>query len=503
MIRRNVIANSASKLWAAALSLAVVPFYLHILGIEAFGLIGVFLTLGPILSLLDLGLGTTLNRRLAQLSVLANRAGEMRDLLRTLEVIYWLVGLAIGVVLIALAPLIASHWIRPQQLATESVALALALMGIALACQWPLALYSGGLMGIERQVLASMVSACVITVRSIGAVLVLWLVAPTLQAFFAWQIGVSLAETVVNMVLLWRLLPAADRRPAFRVSALKEIWRFAAGVTGISAMAVILTQLDKVILSKVLTLDAFGYYSLACRVAVGLYYLAGPINTAFFPRFSQLAAQGDNKELARLYHGSCQLLSVAVIPVTIVLAFFPAEFLVLWTANWNVANSTSPLLRLILVGTALNALMTLPLALQLANGWTRLVFAVNTAAVIVLGPMIYVMALYHGAVGAAWVWIVLNCGYVLILLPMMHRRILPAELRAWFIVDVGIPLAAGLIVASIWKALIAGATSYAGMAVYMMLVSIFTLSATALAAPRIRAVIVRFMCTSAERPSGP
>jgi O-antigen/teichoic acid export membrane protein len=253
----------------------------------------------------------------------------------------------------------------------------------------------------------------------------------------------------------------------------------------------------------VLTLDAFGYYSLACRVAVGLYYLAGPINTAFFPRFSQLAAQGDNKELARLYHGSCQLLSVAVIPVTIVLAFFPAEFLVLWTANWNVANSTSPLLRLILVGTALNALMTLPLALQLANGWTRLVFAVNTAAVIVLGPMIYVMALYHGAVGAAWVWIVLNCGYVLILLPMMHRRILPAELRAWFIVDVGIPLAAGLIVASIWKALIAGATSYAGMAVYMMLVSIFTLSATALAAPRIRAVIVRFMCTSAERPSGP
>ncbi len=59
------------------MSLAFVPVYIKLLGIEAYGLIGFFLTLVAILSLLDLGLGTTLNRRLAQLSIEKNTAQEM------------------------------------------------------------------------------------------------------------------------------------------------------------------------------------------------------------------------------------------------------------------------------------------------------------------------------------------------------------------------------------------------------------------------------------------
>ena len=96
VIRRNVIANFAGKAWAVLMSLAFVPVYIKLLGIEAYGLIGFFLTLVAILSLLDLGLGTTLNRRLAQLSIEKNAAQEMCDLLRTLELIYLIIGIVIG-----------------------------------------------------------------------------------------------------------------------------------------------------------------------------------------------------------------------------------------------------------------------------------------------------------------------------------------------------------------------------------------------------------------------
>ena len=75
-------------------------------------------------------------------------------------------------------------------------------------------------------------------------------------------------------------------------------------------MAVILTQLDKIILSKVLTLEAFGYYSLAWMVASGLYYVVSPIFSALFPRFSQLATLDNSQALIQLYHRSCQLMSV-------------------------------------------------------------------------------------------------------------------------------------------------------------------------------------------------
>lgn len=493
MIRRNVLANSTSRLWAAAVSLAAVPFYVRFLGIEAYGVIGLYLALGPILSVLDLGLGTTLTRRVAQLSLSAGNSSEIRDLVRTLEALYWTVGIVLGIGLAVLAPLIAASWIQPEHLQADAIAQALVFMGIALACQWPLALYTGGLVGMQRQVLASALSAAIVTVRNVGAVIVLWQVDASLQAFFAWQILVSLAETLLTAWALWRSLPAGAARPRARLSTLREVWRFAAGVSGISLLAVVLTQIDKIILSRVLPLAEFGYYSLAYRVAVGLFYLAGPVNTAFFPRFAQLALAEDKRPLARLYHAGCQLLSVAVVPLAIVVAVFPAAFLQLWLLDPDVVRQTSPILRLLMIGTALNALMTLPLALQLAHGATRLVLCANAAAVVLLVPLIYAMSVRHGALGAAWVWIGLNAAYVAVLLPLMHGRLLEGELRHWIIADVGLPLAASAAVVWIYANLATIGDSYLATALHMIALTSLAILASVLAAPELRTWILRFL----------
>jgi O-antigen/teichoic acid export membrane protein len=491
VIRRNVIANFAGKAWAVLMSLAVVPFYLRFLGIEAYGLIGFFLVLVAIFSMLDLGLGTTLNRRFAQLSVQPGAAQEMRDLLRTLEIIYWLFGIAIGIAVIALAPFIAGYWIKSQQLPPQSVARAVAMMGIAIACHWPLALYAGGLMGLQKQVASNTIASVIATLRNVGGVLVVWQIAPTIEAFFAWQIMVSFAETLLTGILLHRFLPAAPARAGIRMRLLKDVWRFAAGITGISVMAVVLTQLDKVILSKVLSLEAFGYYNLAWRVASGLYYLVSPINAAFFPRFAQLAVLDDRAELARLYHRGCQLTSVVVLPVTVVLALFATEFLMLWIGNPVITASSSAMLSLLVVGTALNGLMNLPLTLQLAFGWTRLVLVMNTVAAIVLAPTIYFMSVRYGGVGAAWMWIILNSAYVVFMLQIMHRRLLPGHLRQWFLVDVGMPLAAALVVAVSWQQVVGVSGTAGWMLSKLAAVSLLTAMAAAFAAPQVRAMIPR------------
>src|SRR2546426_5286172 len=182
IVRRNIVANIAGRGWAALLSLAVLPVYIHFLGIEAFGLIGFFLSLMAILSLLDLGLGTALNRQFAQYSMQSGNAQEMHDLLRTLEIIYWLIGIAIGVVIAALAPMIAAHWLKPQQLSVETATQALAMMGIAIAFQWPRALYSGGLMGLQRQVSSHLLSSITGTAHNLGGGVILRLVFPYLPA---------------------------------------------------------------------------------------------------------------------------------------------------------------------------------------------------------------------------------------------------------------------------------------------------------------------------------
>lgn len=486
MIRRNVLANTSAKLWTAAISLAAVPFYVRMLGLEGYGVIGFFLALGPVLSVLDLGLGTTLNRRLAQLSVDPDGAGEMRDLVRTLEWLYWGISCIVGILLFAAAPVLTSHWINPQTLDPASVENALGLMGIALACQWPLALYSGGLMGMQRQVAASVISAGAATVRNVGAIIVLWRFGPSLELFFAWQIVVAMAETLVTATALWLALPAFRRAPHADPKALRVVWRFAAGVGGISVLAVVLTQLDKLILSRLLDLDAFGIYSLACRVAVGLYYLSGPINAALFPRFSQLVQAADEAALTRLYHVGCQLLCVAVVPLSLAVAFFPEAFLRLWTIEPDVATRTGPLLSVLMIGSALNALMTLPLALQFAFGWTRLVFIMNSAAVVLLGPLIYLAATREGALGAAWVWLGLNSAYVVVLVPLMHRRIMRGEFSRWLVQDFILPAGAALAAVAAFKFGVDVGEGIVAIAFDMIGLTVLAVLASLTAAPDLR-----------------
>ncbi len=493
IVRRNVVANVAGKGWAALLSLAVVPIYIHFLGIEAFGLIGFFLSLMAILSLLDLGLGTALNRQFAQYSAQSGKAQEMRDLLRTLEIIYWSIGFAIGVTMAALAPVIAAYWIKPQHLTSETVAQALAMMGIALAFQWPRALYTGGLMGMQRQVAFNLLSSITGTVNNIGGVLVVWLVSPTIYAFVAWSMAISLVDTLLTGLLLWRSLPEAPARAAFSKQLLAQIWPFAAGMTGISVMSVILTQLDKIILVKVLPLDAFGYYSLAWRVAASFHYLVGPVCDAFFPRFSQLLLIDDRQELARLYHRGCQLMSVLVLPLAVVLTLFSYELLLLWTQDRLIAEKSHLMLSLLTVGTALNALASMPHALQLAWGWTRLSLIANSVATLLLAPLIYFMSVRYGGVGAAIVWVILNAGYVLVVINLMHRRLLRGELWRWYRVDTGLPLLAAAAIGGVWKWLMPFPDTVWSNLPSLFLVSAATLAAAIMAAPDVRTSAIRWV----------
>ena len=199
-LKQNVIANLLGRGWSALMALAFVPFYLRYIGVEGYALVGFSLTLFAIASLLDLGIGTTLNRELARRAANRAHAQDARDLVRTLEAIYWLLALIIGVTVFLAAPAIAHHWVKSPTLAPDTIEQAVRLMGIALAFQWPMSLYSGGLLGLERQVKLNQIMAAMSTVRGTGAVLVLWLVAPTIEAFFVWQIVASILQTAWSAI---------------------------------------------------------------------------------------------------------------------------------------------------------------------------------------------------------------------------------------------------------------------------------------------------------------
>src|SRR5258708_5882638 len=108
-LKKNVIANFGSSVFVALMNLVFVPIYIRWMGIESYGLVGFFSTLLSIFALLDMGLGSTLTREMARLGARNNKAGDIRDLLRTLELPYWGIALLIGACVVVTSPFLPYH----------------------------------------------------------------------------------------------------------------------------------------------------------------------------------------------------------------------------------------------------------------------------------------------------------------------------------------------------------------------------------------------------------
>jgi len=242
---------------------------------------------------------------------------------------------------------------------------------------------------------------------------------------------------------------------------------------------------------KVLPLKMFGYYTLATVAANTLYYFIGAIFAALFPRFSQLVSLHDQKGLRELYHKSCQFMSVIILPAAIVVSLFSSELLLLWTGDPVTVANTHSVLSVLIIGTALNGLMNLPYGLQLAYAWIKLGFYTNIIASIVLVPMIYFLATQYGALGAAIAWVILNTGYVLIYIQIMHSRLLKGEQWRWYLNDVGKPLLAALFIALSWRIFAPDGLSRYTMFVYLAGVSVTTLFASAISTSCTRTWIIQ------------
>jgi O-antigen/teichoic acid export membrane protein len=453
-IKKNIVANLVGKVWGAAIALLLIPQYIKYLGIESYGLIGFYSTLSGSLALLDLGLSITLNRELAKLRSQDRSVEDIRDLTFSLERIYWLIGIVVCFIIFLLSGFIANHWVNAEALPLFTVKRSIMLMGVVFACQWPISLYSGGLTGLDKQVFNNVVTVIMTTLRAAGVILILAFFSPTLQVFFLWQAAISFLYVIALRWGLWNKIPPHGSKPRFSSLQLKIIWRFAAGMTGISFITFFITQVDKIILSKILPLSQFGYYTLAFTIANSVSLIVQPISLTFFPRFTHFVAIRDFDELKKLYHHASRLMSTFIFPVCFVLLFFTKDILIIWTKNSVTAENTYRMAQILIVGSIFNSLMVVPFNLLLANGRTKFTIYQNSIAVVILIPMLFIWTNLYGAIGATFVWVAVNAGYVFISQPIMHKTLLQNELKKWYFNDTLVPMLPSLITVICFKVIL-------------------------------------------------
>ena len=435
----NVAANYLGRAWEAAMSVAFVPFYIHYLGPEAYGVIGLVALIQSFMLVLDFGMTPALTREAARFAAGEHSAAYLRDLLRSVElVVAALTVVVIGAIALA-APTIAEHWIRARALDPALIAQALVVGGALIAMRFFESVFRGTLQGLERQVLSNAIGAGFATLRGAGSVALLAWTGAGLTGFLAWQAAAALAAVLAMRVAVAATLGAPERAPRFSRAALASIGRFAGGMFAISILALAASQADKFVLSRLLPLADFGYYVFAANLAVILELMVTPVMTALYPR---VVALGDKPDLTPLFHRWAQIVAAMTGPVAAWLVFFAPQIILAWSGNAELARRSGALLSIIAFGTLLHAQCALPYYLQLAKGWTGLSVWVNGLALGVTVPMLLLATPRIGAAAGAWTWVGVAALYLLVGVNAMFERILPAERWRFFFFDLVPPIAA-------------------------------------------------------------
>ena len=420
----------------------MVPVYVKYMGAEAYGLVGFFAMLQAWFQLLDMGLTPTLSRETARYRGGATDAQSLRRLLRVLEGIFILVAIVGAAGMIFSAGFIASEWLKVQQLPQVEVRNAIMLMAVIIALRWLCGLYRGAVTGFERLVWLSGVNIAIATARFVLVIPIFIFVGTSPTHFFTYQLVIAIIEVLVLVVQTYHLLPKKDfgeNRP-WQWQPLKGVLRFSLSVAFTSSVWVLVTQSDKLILSNLLLLSDYAYFTLAVLVAGGILIVSTPVSGALLPRMTKLNAEGDEAGLIRLYREATQLVGIAAVPAALVLAIFSEQVLWAWTGDSVIASKAAPVLTLYAFGNGLLALAAFPYYLQFAKGDLRLHLIGNALFVVVFIPLLIWAANNFGMVGAGYAWIIANLLPFIAWLPVVHRRFVKGLHAKWLLVDV-LPIA--------------------------------------------------------------
>lgn len=425
-MKKNIIANFVGRFWSIMSNFLFIPLYIRYLGFESYSIISFTLVIAGLMAILDAGLTATLSREFARTD---NETKEKIKIFKTLELTYLIV---IGVCILAvfsLSTLIANHWLNLKSFSPLKVSYFLKIISFDIGFQLLLRFYMGGLLGLERQIEANLYQVGWGVLRN-GAVVVALLYFPNLEFFFYWQtVSTIIFVIVMKMVLEKNLSGQYSLSISTRIEkkVFQNIWKFAGGMLLIALVAALNTQMDKIAISKFLSLESLGYYTLAISVSQGIIVLVNPIGTALLPRFTAQYSANLTEEATALFNKANLYISILVFSVSANLMFFSEKLLWIWTGDLILAAKSAIFLPIVAFSMSMLALATLPSYIAIANGYTKLNNILGVVSLFLTIPGYWIVTKHYGAIGAACVFCFMQTVTTFIYLYFINKKFIKSK----------------------------------------------------------------------------
>lgn len=499
-LRKNILANYVSQIYVALIGIVMVPLYIRYMGAETYGLVGFFTMLQAWFQVLDMGLTPTMAREAARFNGGAIDAMHLRRLLRAMEGIFVTVAAMGCALLVGGSGPIAAGWLKVQQLSVHEVQLAVVLIAVIVALRWVCGLYRGAITGFEQLVWLGGFNVIFATARFVLVIPLFVYVGVNPTDFFAYQLLLAVIEIALLVTKTYQILPQIEAKLHVPVewASLRGIVKFSVSISIASLAWLMATQADKLVLSKLLPLTEYGYFSLVAMVAGGVLVISSPISGALLPRLTKLSAEGNTTGLIALYRSATQLVVVMAVPAALVLSCFADKVLWVWTGNWLLVLKVAPVLTLYAIGSGVSVIAAFPYYLQYAKGNLKLHLVGSLLFVLAFMPTLIFATNSFGMVGAGWAWLFANMVYFIFWVPFVCHKVAPGLYWTWLIKDVLATCVPAILLTFITRIAFVWSTDRLPMGIQLFALSALLVVVSAVASSKIRAVLAAHFVKTEE-----
>ena len=411
------------------------PFYLKILGVEAYGVVGFFLILQNWLNLLDMGLSATLCRQVAFARGQKTGFSKFHNLLKSFEVVFILISLLIVSVVYTQSAWLSTEWLNSNSLDPSKISYCIGIMGLIIAIRFFSTLYRGGIIGFEDQVWLNKAIIAINTLKYIGVFAIFYFLSNSVEQFFEYQLFIAIIEISLLGGRFYYNLPMSETKIGLhRIdwSEFVKVLPFSISVAYTSALQLIISQFDKLLLSGLLSLSEFGYFSIIVAISGGIMTAALPIFTAFQPRLTMLLTSKNFDHMLSLYSDMCQIVTWIVFSTTMLIVVFSREILYVFTGEERVYIWGGEILQWYALASGLYAIGSCQYYLQNAFGNLRSYVNGMTISIILLAPLIYVITNAFGALGASRLLFGFSLLWCIFFTMYIHLKFAPDLHFTWF-----------------------------------------------------------------------
>jgi len=426
----NALANILGKFWGILSNFLFLPLYIKYLGFENYSIIAFTLIITSIMSLLDVGLTSTLSRELASDQ---NSKREKFAIFNTLETLYFFVVIICITIIFLSSNYISYNWINLSHVDYSTTSYLLKIVSFGIGFEIIFRFYLGGLLGLEKQVLANKFIVAWGILRN-GLVIFPIYFFKSLELFFLWQTFSVIIFVILIRFTLFKFL--SEKNTTYNllkidINILKNNFSFASSMFLIAFVAAINTQLDRIFLSKLLPLETLGFYTIAYSVASIIQVFVQSLNSANLPRITSLVTSNNDNKAVEIFDLFLKIIIIFIISFGSIMILYGEEIIFVWTNNLELASKTGIYIPYIIFGISAVALQGLFYNIAIANKFMTYNNIISTTSLFFTFPIYYFMIKNYGAIGAGLSFAITQSIILIIYSFLINEKFIKKNLSAY------------------------------------------------------------------------